>query len=92
MQRLLRGKSVVGPDNQVRVHCPSCGYSLIGLRNLRCPECGTEFTIDELIRSQGYSGVKKVSPEEAERHNTVRIKRTSDEPGFEARQAEYISS
>ena len=48
MQRLLRGKSVVGPDNQVRVHCPSCGYSLIGLRNLRCPECGTEFTIDRI--------------------------------------------
>jgi hypothetical protein len=72
MQRLLRGKSVIGPDNLVSVHCPHCGYSLIGLRNLRCPECGTEFTIDELIRSQGYRGVEKVSSEEVERIKWVK--------------------
>lgn len=53
--RLQRGKPVIDADNQVDVHCPNCGYSLIGLRDLRCPECGTRFTIDELIRAQDYS-------------------------------------
>ena len=55
LQRLIQGRSVIGPDRQVDVHCPSCGYSLIGLRELRCPECGTRFTIDELIRAQDYA-------------------------------------
>lgn len=56
--RMQQGKPVVDADNQVDVHCPSCGYSLIGLRDLRCPECGTRFTIDELIRAQHYSRPK----------------------------------
>jgi len=55
VQRLLRGKPVFGSDRQVDVHCPSCGYSLVGLTELRCPECGTRFTIDELIRAQYYA-------------------------------------
>lgn len=65
--RLLQGRPVVGADNLVRVHCPRCGYSLIGLRDLRCPECGTEFTIDELIRAQSYSGVPRGSADEEKR-------------------------
>ena len=28
--------------------CPSCGYSLVGLPDQRCPECGRPFTLDEL--------------------------------------------
>ena len=48
-------RRIFGPDNLVRVNCPTCGYSLIGLRDLRCPECGSEFTIDELIRAQNYA-------------------------------------
>lgn len=28
--------------------CPSCGYSMRGLYEARCPECGAEFTIDQL--------------------------------------------
>ena len=54
------GRPVVGRDNLVRVKCPECGYSLIGLRDLRCPECGATFTIDELIRAQHYGGVPEV--------------------------------
>jgi len=56
--RYRRGKPVLDADNLVDVRCPQCEYSLIGLRSLRCPECGSEFTIDELIRSQDYEGVK----------------------------------
>lgn len=29
--------------------CPKCGYDLKGLAMARCPECGTEFTLDELF-------------------------------------------
>jgi len=28
--------------------CPACGYLLAGLRSTRCPECGSEPTLDEL--------------------------------------------
>ena len=59
--RLSRGRSVVGPDNLVQVSCPGCDYSLIGLRDLRCPECGLEFTIDELIRAQNYDRLPESS-------------------------------
>lgn len=29
--------------------CPSCGYNLSGLRESRCPECGAQFTLDQLF-------------------------------------------
>ena len=38
----VRSAGEMGP------HCPSCGYLLKGLRATRCPECGTEPTLDEL--------------------------------------------
>ena len=31
------------------IHCPRCGYNLTGLREARCPECGTQYTLDELL-------------------------------------------
>ena len=31
------------------IPCPKCGYDLKGLAMARCPECGTEFTLDELF-------------------------------------------
>lgn len=66
IRRAMRGRPVIGPDQLVRVNCPKCGYSLIGLHELRCPECGERFTIDELIRAQNYGGVPKVSKDAAE--------------------------
>ena len=33
------------------VPCPTCGYDMTGLKGTRCPECGSEFTIDELLAS-----------------------------------------
>ena len=38
-----------GRDNVV---CPTCGYTLTGLTATRCPECGSQFTLDELLASQ----------------------------------------
>jgi len=29
--------------------CPKCGYNLTGLREATCPECGTKYTLDELV-------------------------------------------
>lgn len=55
VERWLKGKAVVTDDNQINVACPQCGYSLVGLYDLRCPECGSSFTIDGLIRAQGYA-------------------------------------
>ncbi|HOW70173.1 MAG TPA: hypothetical protein PKY77_06175 [Phycisphaerae bacterium] len=34
------------------VSCPICGYNMTGLSEARCPECGTKFTLDQLIVSQ----------------------------------------
>lgn len=70
LARIMRGKALIGPDGQVAVHCPECGYSLVGLRDLRCPECGARFTIDQLIRTQGY-GATSASK------TTIRIAKSS---------------
>ncbi len=29
--------------------CPECGYNLVGLRDARCPECGAQYTLDQLF-------------------------------------------
>jgi hypothetical protein len=34
------------------VACPTCGYNLTGLSESRCPECGSRFTLDELLAAQ----------------------------------------
>ena len=34
------------------VLCPTCGYNMSGLKGTRCPECGSEFTLDALIAGQ----------------------------------------
>ncbi len=31
--------------------CPKCGYNLSGLRECRCPECGVNYTLDQLWQS-----------------------------------------
>ena len=32
--------------------CPTCGYNMSGLKGTRCPECGSEFTLDALLAAQ----------------------------------------
>ncbi|MCC7290726.1 MAG: hypothetical protein IT449_01540 [Phycisphaerales bacterium] len=31
--------------------CPACGYQMTGLKQCRCPECGRDYTLDELWKS-----------------------------------------
>jgi hypothetical protein len=33
------------------VPCPKCAYNMAGLHEARCPECGTQSTLDELAAS-----------------------------------------
>lgn len=33
------------------VACPHCGYNMTGLHEARCPECGTQYTLNELLAS-----------------------------------------
>jgi heme A synthase len=40
------------------VTCPTCGYNLTGLGEARCPECGSRFTLDELIAAQPNNRVE----------------------------------
>lgn len=38
--------------------CPTCGYNLTGLTETRCPECGSRFTLNELIALQPKAEVE----------------------------------
>ena len=51
------GKAIVQRSGEVRVRCPQCGYSMVGLESCTCPECGAGFTIDQLIAAQDYAAV-----------------------------------
>jgi hypothetical protein len=42
----------LGPISKTGIVCPNCGYNLTGLQSTRCPECGTQYTLDELLASQ----------------------------------------
>ena len=47
----------IGTDNIV---CPKCGYNLTGLHQARCPECGTQFTLNELLASQPGKALNEI--------------------------------
>jgi hypothetical protein len=49
-----RGRPVRGAGGAVCVECPRCGYSMAGLTQTICPECGSAFTLEELIAAQEY--------------------------------------
>ncbi|NLE58030.1 MAG: hypothetical protein GX616_06705 [Planctomycetes bacterium] len=36
------------PPMDMRGRCPGCTYQLYGLSQMRCPECGREFTLEEI--------------------------------------------
>ena len=46
-----RAARVAGAGSSA-VTCPTCGYNLTGLADARCPECGSRFTLDELLAAQ----------------------------------------
>jgi hypothetical protein len=54
-RRVGRQKPLLNPiDGAVDLRCPTCGYRMVGLRESRCPECGTSYTLDELVAQQEF--------------------------------------
>jgi hypothetical protein len=49
-------------DGLLDVLCPACGYRMVGLRESRCPECGAEYTLDELLTRQRFAPAAAVGP------------------------------
>jgi len=39
--------------------CPNCGYSLTGLREHRCPECGRPFDLQTMIDHNAGFGLRR---------------------------------
>jgi hypothetical protein len=54
-------------DPLADAHCPHCGYSLRGLPENRCPECGKPFGPHELL-AEAADGPKPISPRAALLH------------------------
>ncbi len=52
--RVRRGKPMFTPEGLPNINCPSCDYSMVGLHESRCPECGTRYTLDELLMKQDF--------------------------------------
>lgn len=52
-----KGRKLLDTAGKVHVTCPACGYSMAGLDSCNCPECGARYSLDELIRLQGYEAL-----------------------------------
>jgi hypothetical protein len=54
-RRHTRPQPILNPsDGALDVRCPSCDYRMVGLHESRCPECGTAYTLDELLGRQAF--------------------------------------
>ena len=50
----------LGSIQKSAIVCPTCGYNLTGLTATRCPECGRQFTLDELLSAQPHRADRAV--------------------------------
>jgi hypothetical protein len=57
-RRYGRGRPQLTDQGKFDVRCPKCDYSMIGLTESRCPECGVQFTLDELLSRQGFERIQ----------------------------------
>jgi len=56
-----------GPTRHIaKLPCPRCGYDMRGLHEARCPECGTQYTLDGLLAAQAACELRTHG--DAERH------------------------
>jgi hypothetical protein len=56
LHRISRGRPTHNQsDGMPNVRCPNCNYRMVGLHESRCPECGTQYTLDELLGKQNFS-------------------------------------
>ena len=56
--RAAGGRPLQDAEGNVRVNCPRCDYSMVGLESCHCPECGHRCTIDELIKAQDFARLR----------------------------------
>ena len=54
VRRFVQGRPLRDPDGTLDVRCPTCGYRMVGLHESRCPECGTTYTLDDLLSRQEF--------------------------------------
>jgi len=47
------GLTLAESDQQGNLFCPTCNYNLTGLTVLRCPECGSSFQHEAILRLAG---------------------------------------
>ncbi len=52
------GRALEDREGRIVVECPNCRYSMVGLENSTCPECGESYTIDQLIHEQNYAALR----------------------------------
>ena len=50
IQRWIKNDRCKHPIPDIGLECPTCGYSLTGLLEERCPECGDGFCIEQFMR------------------------------------------
>lgn len=48
-RQLTTGRLTQATDAEAMALCPTCSYSLRGLREVRCPECGWASTVDDIV-------------------------------------------
>ena len=61
----LEGRPLEDRAGAIAVNCPKCNYSMVGLESCQCPECGTAYTVDRLIREQNYALLRRVDSTDA---------------------------
>jgi hypothetical protein len=52
--RHFQGRALRDQAGAIDLRCPECHYLMVGLREARCPECGREYTLDELVGRQDF--------------------------------------
>ena len=61
----LEGRPLEDRTGAIAVNCPKCNYSMVGLESCQCPECGTAYTLDRIIREQNYALLRRVDSTDA---------------------------
>ncbi len=65
IRRGRQGRRRVDEHGKLNVACPTCGYSMVGLREAKCPECGSDYALDELLALQRFDGNALQNPTRA---------------------------
>jgi hypothetical protein len=51
VDRCVFGRAMPGAADTADLKCLRCGYSMVGLTRAVCPECGQDYTLEQLVAS-----------------------------------------